>query len=98
MKEVLSLMRLRICLLLAFACMGCGAASRASQSVVQSHVAQQQSSTPRPSSGSPFLDKLVDAAIERTSHEVRYDQTYFKIDYPNGDVPSNVGVCTDEGI
>jgi uncharacterized protein YijF (DUF1287 family) len=98
MKEVLSLMCLKICLLLALACMGCGAASRASQSVVQSHGVQSQSSVLHPSSGSPFLDKLVDAAIERTSQEVRYDQTYFKIDYPNGDVPSNVGVCTDEVI
>ncbi|HST52801.1 MAG TPA: DUF1287 domain-containing protein [Pyrinomonadaceae bacterium] len=98
MKEMPSHVRLKICLLLALACTGCGAASRASQSAVQTHGAQSQSSALRPSSGSPFLDKLVDAAIERTSHEVRYDQTYFTIDYPNGDVPAGVGVCTDEVI
>lgn len=50
------------------------------------------------SSGSPFLDRLVEAAIERTSHQVRYDPTYFRIAYPGGDVPSEVGVCTDEVI
>ncbi|MDQ3804866.1 MAG: DUF1287 domain-containing protein [Acidobacteriota bacterium] len=54
--------------------------------------------TPRPSSGSPFLDALVEAAIERTTYEVRYDPTYFRIAYPGGDVPAEVGVCTDEVI
>ncbi|HEX6624035.1 MAG TPA: DUF1287 domain-containing protein, partial [Pyrinomonadaceae bacterium] len=53
---------------------------------------------PRPSSGSPFLDKLVEAAVARSQEKVRYDPTYFKIDYPNGDVPAEVGVCTDEVI
>jgi len=59
---------------------------------------RQSDSRPRPSSGSPFLDRLSDAAVERTSHEVRYDPTYFVIDYPGGDVPAEVGVCTDEVI
>ncbi|HWS88401.1 MAG TPA: DUF1287 domain-containing protein [Pyrinomonadaceae bacterium] len=53
---------------------------------------------PKPSSGSPFLDRLSDAAVERTNHAVRYDPTYFVIPYPNGDVPPDVGVCTDEVI
>ncbi|MBU4036351.1 MAG: DUF1287 domain-containing protein, partial [Proteobacteria bacterium] len=35
------------------------------------------------------------AAVERTSHTVRYDGSYRKIAYPNGDVPGQVGVCTD---
>lgn len=42
-----------------------------------------------------FSKKLVKAAIERTNHIVRYDGSYRKINYPNGDVPDNVGVCTD---
>ena len=33
--------------------------------------------------------------MERTQHHVRYDGRYFMIPYPNGDVPNNVGVCTD---
>jgi uncharacterized protein len=61
-------------------------------------VAGQSDPRPKPSSGSPFLDRLSDAAVERTSHEVRYDPTYFVIDYPGGDVPAEVGVCTDEVI
>ncbi len=42
-----------------------------------------------------FVDDIVDAALERTKHNVRYDGAYFSINYPNGDVPSNIGVCTD---
>jgi len=42
-----------------------------------------------------FSKKLSQSAIERTKHIVRYDGRYRKISYPNGDVPDNVGVCTD---
>lgn len=42
-----------------------------------------------------LVDALVDAAIERTKQEVNYDGSYFSIAYPNGDVPPNLGVCTD---
>lgn len=38
---------------------------------------------------------LSDAALELTEQHVIYDPTYFAIDYPNGDVPSDRGVCTD---
>ncbi len=44
---------------------------------------------------SSILDTLVAAAIERTSHRVNYDGSYRSIPYPGGDVPSNIGVCTD---
>ncbi len=42
-----------------------------------------------------FYIKLSDAANELTAQKVIYDPTYFKISYPNGDVPSDKGVCTD---
>ena len=45
-----------------------------------------------------FLQKLVAAAVERTHHAVRYDSAYVRIPYPNGDVPAETGVCTDEII
>jgi uncharacterized protein YijF (DUF1287 family) len=45
-----------------------------------------------------FLQRLVNAAVERTSHQVRYDSSYVRIPYPNGDVPADTGVCTDEII
>lgn len=89
---------------LALACAGCGVASTASTPAPRIHAAQHAATqaggqTPaRPSSGSAILDRLVEAAIERTSHEVRYDPSYFSIGYPGGDVPAEVGVCTDEVI
>ncbi len=42
-----------------------------------------------------FQLKLSDSAIERTEHFVVYNGAYRKINYPNGDVPSGYGVCTD---
>ncbi|QBY04361.1 DUF1287 domain-containing protein [Thalassotalea sp. HSM 43] len=42
-----------------------------------------------------FSTDFVAAAIERTTYQVTYDGSYYGISYPNGDVPSNVGVCTD---
>lgn len=40
-------------------------------------------------------EKLVQAAIERTANVVRYDGRYVAIPYPGGDVPADIGVCTD---
>jgi len=42
-----------------------------------------------------FAARLTDAAMERLSHDVAYDGTYRRIDYPDGDVPDHIGVCTD---
>jgi uncharacterized protein len=45
--------------------------------------------------GSSFEHDIVVAAIDRTKQDVTYDGSYFSMTYPNGDVPKNVGVCTD---
>ena len=42
-----------------------------------------------------FFVRLADSAFTLTKQQVQYDPAYFKIDYPNGDVPANKGVCTD---
>jgi len=39
--------------------------------------------------------KLVKAAKERTAHPVTYNGRYLPLQYPGGDVPSDIGVCTD---
>lgn len=44
---------------------------------------------------SEFNEDIVSSLIERTTHKVTYDGSYISIAYPNGDVPQNVGVCTD---
>jgi Uncharacterized protein conserved in bacteria len=42
-----------------------------------------------------FSSKLSNAALELTKDRVIYDPSYVQLAYPNGDVPSNRGVCTD---
>jgi len=45
---------------------------------------------------SAFADQaLVQAAKDRLKHRVTYNGAYMKLDYPGGDVPSHIGVCTD---
>ncbi len=40
-------------------------------------------------------ERLAKAALERTKHLVIYNPKFYKIPYPNGDVPAHFGVCTD---
>lgn len=42
-----------------------------------------------------FLWRLAAAAYERTRHDITYDPSYVKLDYPGGDVAPDRGVCTD---
>lgn len=42
-----------------------------------------------------FFNSLSGAAIGLTKEKVTYTSEYFKLKYPNGDVPADKGVCTD---
>lgn len=42
-----------------------------------------------------FALQLSDAALGIINKTITYDPTYFILAYPNGDVPSDKGVCTD---
>lgn len=42
-----------------------------------------------------FGKRLSKAALELTNDRVVYDPSYFRLDYPMGDVPADRGVCTD---
>jgi uncharacterized protein YijF (DUF1287 family) len=42
-----------------------------------------------------FVQQVVAAAIAQTGRPVRYDGSYRRIPYPGGDVPPEIGVCTD---
>ncbi|HKP70482.1 MAG TPA: DUF1287 domain-containing protein [Pyrinomonadaceae bacterium] len=44
---------------------------------------------------SPETRRLLEGAITQTTTTREYTQDYFVIPYPNGDVPSNTGACTD---
>ena len=42
-----------------------------------------------------FGSALAIAALRRTQANVTYDKAYYKIDYPNGDIPADKGACAD---
>jgi uncharacterized protein YijF (DUF1287 family) len=42
-----------------------------------------------------FYNELSDSALTLTEQQVQYDPSYYRLDYPNGDVPPDKGVCTD---
>ena len=50
---------------------------------------------PLPAAASPQLKQFIDAAIEQSKVTTGYDPSYVGLDYPNGDVPINTGVCSD---
>lgn len=43
----------------------------------------------------PQLKLVIKGAIEQVGKTTGYDPSYQKIDYPNGDVPIETGVCSD---
>ncbi|HZG51104.1 MAG TPA: DUF1287 domain-containing protein [Pyrinomonadaceae bacterium] len=86
-----------------FALGACGVPPAGTPAAQQTHRPHASPATPprpevKPVYESPVLERLVAAANERATHEVEYDGSYFKLDYPNGDVPEGKGVCTDEVI
>ncbi len=50
---------------------------------------------PLPANASLQLRQLVEAAIEQSKVTTGYDPSWVKIDYPNGDVSGDTGVCSD---
>ncbi|MBC8030841.1 MAG: DUF1287 domain-containing protein [Pyrinomonadaceae bacterium] len=50
---------------------------------------------PLPANASPQLKQFVAAAIDQSKITTGYDPAWVKIDYPNGDVPPETGVCSD---
>lgn len=50
---------------------------------------------PSVTTADPFVGPLLAAATAQTRQAVRYDGSYRRIAYPSGDVPRDIGVCTD---
>src|SRR6185437_4840296 len=50
---------------------------------------------PLPANSSPNLKLVIDAAVDTIGKTTSYDPSYQKLDYPNGDVPIETGVCSD---
>ena len=81
-----------ICLL-AIAFAGCQrqyATGRSTVAVPPASVAK-----PLPPKSSPQLKQFIDGAVEQSKVTTGYDPSYVKLDYPNGDVSSDTGVCSD---
>jgi uncharacterized protein YijF (DUF1287 family) len=50
---------------------------------------------PLPDTSSPQLKQMLDGAIAQAGVTTGYDPAYVALEYPNGDVPENTGVCSD---
>src|SRR5204863_1381309 len=61
----------------------------------KARAAAAQNLTREPVSGSPQIKQVVDSAIEQIGQTFEYDPSYTKLEYPNGDVPFERGVCAD---
>lgn len=68
---------------------------RSPKRVVRAQAPRKVNRIARSPFANSFHDKLSSAALNRTRSNVRYDGSYLKIAYPGGDVPQNIGVCTD---
>ena len=56
---------------------------------------QQTETRALPANSSLNLKLVIDGAIEQIGKTTNYDPSYQKIEYPNGDVPIETGVCSD---
>src|SRR5262245_55012463 len=45
---------------------------------------------------SPALKAIIDGAVDQVGKTTGYDPSYQKLDYPNGDVPIETGVCSED--
>lgn len=61
----------------------------------KARAAAAQNLSRQPISETPQIKQVVDSAIEQIGQTFEYDPSYEKIDYPNGDVPVERGVCAD---
>ena len=56
---------------------------------------QQTEVHPLAPNSSPILKAIIEGAIDQVGMTTGYDPSYQKLDYPNGDVPIETGVCSD---
>lgn len=73
------------------------AAACQTDAIIQNQITQiEPAKTPRAAEiASPEIKKLLESANEQIKVTRNYTQDYFVISYPNGDVPTETGACTD---
>lgn len=94
--QVLRLSTWRFSAVLLGSLMLSGMAGCSNQQVAEKPADLKRSQSARGNVATP--ERLSYAALDRLRHRVVYDGRYMPISYPNGDVPANVGVCTDTVI
>ncbi len=87
MKRFLLFLNLFIILVFNFAC--------GNESVRENTPVVSEEKPPIAEIESPAVKALLESALEQTKITKNYTQDYFVISYPNGDVPSETGACTD---
>lgn len=76
--------------------LGCTQASLVRSTVTSPPVAVPSPTIkPLPATASPLLKQYLEGAIEQSKVTTGYDPAWAKINYPNGDVPLETGVCSD---
>lgn len=92
-KTAISALRLIVVLLALFAA---ACQQQIARAVKPLKPPEQQTETRALPANSPAnLKVVIDAAIDQVGKTTGYDPSYQKIDYPNGDVPIETGVCSD---
>ena len=89
-KRTLVLLGLSLLTILAGACQRHFATSRSTPPIPPASVTR-----PLPAKASLQLKQFIDGAVEQSKVTTGYDPSYVKLDYPNGDVASDTGVCSD---
>jgi uncharacterized protein YijF (DUF1287 family) len=56
---------------------------------------QQTETRALPTNSAPQLKLVIDGAVDQIGKTTSYDPAYQKLEYPNGDVPIETGVCSD---
>ena len=91
MKQFFSTLVISFALLLTFSCQKQVARTRPPlrppEQQTEIHALAQNSS--------PALKAIIDGAVDQVGQTTGYDPSYQKLDYPNGDVPIETGVCSD---
>ena len=75
---------------------GCSSQQAPATNTASQSMAMQRSTSARANVATP--ERLSYAALDRLRQHVVYNGVYVPIAYPNGDVPANMGVCTDTVI
>lgn len=75
---------------------GCSRTNSVGSSVAAAATpAPSPTAVPLPVNASPQLKQFLEAAVAQSKITTGYDPAWVKIDYPNGDVPPETGVCSD---